>query len=71
MLHGTALVLFESMDAAAVLGDPANEDWLAVVSYVGGRMYELVERRYYVALHHFRSRSHRAALPGRPATLCA
>ncbi len=65
MLHGTALVLFESMDAAAVLGDPANEDWLAVVSYVGGRMYELVERRYYVALHHFRSRSHRAALPGR------
>ena len=34
MFDSTAPVLFESTDAVEVLGDPANEVWLAVVAAV-------------------------------------
>lgn len=65
MLNSTAAVLFESTDAPAVLNDPANEDWVAVVRAVGGARYELLSRRYYTALYDLRRQRHRAALPGR------
>lgn len=64
MLHGTALVLFESTTASAVVEDPANQDWLAAIAAIDGELYDGVARRYYIALYHFRSRSRRV-LPGR------
>ncbi len=64
MLHDTASVLFESTDAPAVLTDPANQDWLAVVRAIAGERYELLERRYYTALYHFRRQRSRSTLPG-------
>lgn len=65
MLHSTSLVLVESTDARAVLEDPANQDWLAVVRGITGEQYELVARRYYLALYHLRQQGRRPALPGR------
>lgn len=65
MLNPTALVLFESTDAPAVLNDPANEDWLAVVKAIDGERYEVLARRYYVALYHFRQQPRRPGLTGR------
>jgi len=65
MLHSTSLVLFESTDAVSVLSDPVNEDWLAVVRGVTGELYEVVGRRYYLALNHFRRQRCRSPLPGR------
>jgi len=64
MLNATALALFESTDSPAVLSDPANQDWLAVVGAVSGERYETLARRYYLALYHFRKHQHRPALPG-------
>lgn len=64
MLHNTSVVLFESTDAEAVLSDPVNEDWLAVVRGVDGERFYDVERRYYVALKHFRASGNRRPLPG-------
>jgi hypothetical protein len=60
-----APVLFESSDNPAVLTDPANADWVAVVEAVCGERYEVLARRYYVALYHFRKQSLRPELPGR------
>lgn len=65
MLNATALVLFESIDSPAVLADPANRDWVAVVNAVIGEAFEVLVRRYYMALHHFRRHPRRPALPGR------
>jgi hypothetical protein len=65
MLHLTSLVLFESTDAPAVLNDPANADWLAVVHQVDGEVFDLIIRRFYAALYHFRSKPRRSPLPGR------
>ena len=65
MLHRNAVVLFESTDANAVLTDPANQDWLAVVGHISGEIYQLVALRYYLALHDLRRRARRAPLPGR------
>ncbi len=62
MLNANAPVLFESSDSDAVLGNPVNEDWLAVVSAVAGERFEEVELRYYVALHHFREQQSRSRL---------
>lgn len=64
MLHSTSLVLFESTDATRVLSDPVNEDWLAVVGGVCGELYEVIARRYYLALSHFRAQRRRSPLPG-------
>lgn len=65
MLNVISLLLFESTTANAVWKDPANEDWLAVVRGVSGKTYNLLARRYYLALAHFRRQANRAALPGR------
>lgn len=65
MLNPTALVLFESTDAPAVLNDPANEDWLAVVKAIEGERHEVLARRYYLALYHFRQQPRRPGLTGR------
>ena len=62
MLNANALALFVSSDSAVVLGDPVNEDWLAVVSAISGERFEEVERRYYVALYHFRQQQNRPRL---------
>lgn len=65
MLKPIAPVLFESTTARAVLEDPANAEWLAVVGAVDGERYERWARRYYLALAHFRAQRERPALPGR------
>lgn len=65
MLNAIALVLFESTTARAVLEDPANADWLAVVDAVSGEAYERWARRYYLALAHFRAQRERPVLAGR------
>lgn len=64
MLYATSLALFESTDAVEVLRDATNQDWLAVVAAVGGPAFEDLERRYYLALRHFRGQDHRPLLPG-------
>jgi hypothetical protein len=64
MPYATLPILFESSDNLAVLADPANDDWVAVVRAVDGRRYEVLARRYYEALYHFRSRTRREALAG-------
>ena len=65
MLHTTALVMFESNDSPAVLSDPANREWVAVVAAVSGESFEILTRRYYMALYHFRRQQRRSPLPGR------
>lgn len=64
MLNSTAMVLFESTDNPAILRDQVNEDWVALLEALGDRPFEILARRYYVALYHFRKQSHRPALPG-------
>lgn len=65
MLHSTAPVLFESTDNRAVLSDPVNQPWLAVVERVSGELFEVLSRRYYLALYDFRKRTARPELPGK------
>lgn len=65
MHDNTALVLFESTDAPTVLTDPVNEDWVAVLSAIDDERFQLLERRYYEALTHFRKQNSRPSLPGR------
>lgn len=60
-----APVLIESTDSRAVLSDCANQDWLALVHAVHGEPFELLARRYYLALNHLRSQPRRPDLPGR------
>lgn len=60
----TALALFESTDAVAVLRDPVNEDWLTVVGAISGPVFEDLECRYYLGLRHFRDQPTRPLLPG-------
>jgi hypothetical protein len=63
-LNSNALpVLFESVDSASVLENPVNEAWLAVVNAISGERFEVLERRYYVALYHFRKQRSRPKLP--------
>jgi len=57
-------VLFQSTDSHAVLSDPVNQDWLALVHAVDGDCFELLARRYYLALNHLRRQPIRPALPG-------
>jgi len=64
MLNATFPVLFESTDNAAVVGDPVNADWVALVQAIGGQRYAMLARRYYEALYHFRSQRSRPSLPG-------
>ena len=64
MLYSTASVLFESSDNLAVLQDPANADWLALVQAIDGDRFDDLARRYYIALYNFRKQQNRPALPG-------
>lgn len=64
MHYATLPVLFESSNNVEVLADPANEDWVSVVHAVDGHRYEVLARRYYEALYHFRSQTKRGALVG-------
>jgi hypothetical protein len=64
MHNATLPVLFESTDNTAVVADPVNADWVAVVEAIAGPRYEMLARRYYEALYHLRSRPRRPALPG-------
>jgi hypothetical protein len=64
MQHSTALVLFESSDDYAVVHDPVNEDWVALVGAIDEARFGVLARRYYLALSHLRSQRARPALPG-------
>lgn len=64
MLHATLPLLFESSDNSAVVNDAANADWVAIIDAIGGPAFELVARRYYQALSHFRRQYARPALRG-------
>jgi hypothetical protein len=62
--HSTALMLFESSDDYAVVRDPVNENWVALVGAIDEKRFGVVARRYYLALSHLRSQQARPALPG-------
>ena len=64
MLHATAPVLFESSDNVSVINDTANADWVSVINAIDGARFEVLARRYYQALYHFRSRGERPVLRG-------
>jgi hypothetical protein len=64
MLHCTVPVLFESSDSHAVLQDPVNKDWVALLGAINEERFGAVARRYYLALSHFRRQPARSALPG-------
>ena len=64
MQHSTAPVLFESSGDHGVRQDPVNEDWVALVNAVDGERFDVLARRYYLALYHLRKRRARPALPG-------
>jgi hypothetical protein len=61
-MNSTAPVLFESSSTAAVVNDPANAVWVAVLRALSGPGWEVFRRRYHAALNHFRSQ------PRRPRT---
>jgi len=60
-------VLFQAVDDQRVFDDPINEAWLAIVRAVAGPDFELLERRYYLALYHFRKQQDRPPLPNQVA----
>ena len=65
MPYCTAPVLFESSEDFAVLNDPANADWVALIALIDEERFGELERRYYLALDHLRRQRTRPALPGR------
>lgn len=64
MQHSTAPALFESSGEFAVLQDPVNDDWVALIGAIAGERFEVLARRYYLALSHFRKQHAHPALPG-------
>ena len=60
-------VLFQAAEDQRVLDDPVNEDWLAIVRSVAGPRFEVIERRYYLALYDFRKQRPRPVLPNQRA----
>lgn len=64
MLYSMAPVLFESSDNHAVVHDPVNSDWMSLVGAIDGERFDILARRYYLALHHFRRQRARPPLPG-------
>jgi len=64
MFQSTAPALFESSGEYAVVRDPVNEDWVALVGAIEGERFEVLARRYYLALYHFRRQQARPPLPG-------
>jgi len=67
----TALVLFESSDQIAVISNPVNREWVTLVATVCGARFDLLARRYYLALQQFRKQGARPTLPGRVAIFAA
>ena len=67
MRQCTALLLFESSDNDAVLNDPANEDWVALLCELDDERFNVLARRYYLALRHFRKQAARPSIPGQAA----
>ncbi len=65
MQYDTIPALFESTSHLAVVQDPVNDEWVALIHKIDGEHYEVLARRYYIALHHFRESRVRPALPGR------
>lgn len=64
MQRSTAPVLFESTGEHAVIHDPVNEDWVALVAALDSERLSVLARRYYLALNHFRKQQARSALDG-------
>ena len=64
MFQSTVPVLFESSDNFKAFQDPANEEWVAVLRTIEGEDFETLERRYYLALQHFRKQPARPTLTG-------
>ena len=64
MLPCTAPVLFESSGDHAVRHDPANDDWVQLLGAIEGERFEVLARRYYLALYHLRKHGHRPTLAG-------
>ena len=64
MQHFTAQALFESSGDHAVVEDPVNEDWVALLTALDDERFDVLTRRYYLALYHFRKQQARPALPG-------
>jgi hypothetical protein len=64
MLHATLPLLFESSDNSSVVEDAANADWVAIINAIDGPAFDVLVRRYYQALYHFRSQRERPALRG-------
>jgi hypothetical protein len=64
MLHDTTPALFASTTHLAVVQNPVNDDWVALIGAIGGERFETLARRYYVGLSHFRKQRARPALPG-------
>ena len=71
MLHCTVPVLFESSDDHAVVQDPVNKDWVALLESIHAERFGTVARRYYLALSHLRRQSKRARLPGQVEIMAA
>jgi hypothetical protein len=64
MQQCTAPVLFESSGEHAVISDPVNEDWVALLPALDTERFAVLARRYYLALNHFRKQPARPALEG-------
>ena len=64
MLPCTVPVLFESSGDHAVRHDPANDDWVQLLGAIEGERFEVLARRYSLALYHLRTHGHRPTLAG-------
>lgn len=71
MPEPTALLLFESSDQNAVVSNPVNREWVRLAGAVGGTRFDVLARRYYLALQHFRKQGTRPTLPGRVVVFAA
>jgi hypothetical protein len=67
----TALALFESSDNVALAANPINQVWLTMMAAVSGPRLEVLARRYYLALQHFRRPRRRPAPQGRATVVAA
>ena len=65
MLNASTPLLFESTDNHRVFSDPVNQAWLAVVNAIAGESFDVLARRYYLALTHLRSKGARPTLVGK------
>ena len=64
MQQSTAPVLFESSGQHAVVNDPVNGSWVALVAALDSERFAVLARRYYLALAHLRRQQARPSLPG-------